>query len=172
MKKNDILKDLSNEIFEPIDNQIEVENNNTLEENLVNNDTQEFNFTELLENVTEKIDDDDIKEDVSLNDINTIISDHFSDVEEENNEVSFSEMVEEIEENDNISLSEDLLLEEEDEDEDITFNDLNNRTQEFNFEDLNIELEKEEQEEEKEEKIVSNFPKLDKFGSVFPRKNI
>lgn len=165
MKKNDILKDLSNEIFEPIDNQIEVENNNTLEENLVNNDNQDFN--KILDSAIY-----DTKEDISLNDINTIMQDHFSDIEEENDEVSFSEMVEEIEENDNISLSEDLLLEEDDEDEDITFNDLNNRTQEFNFEDLNIELEKEEQEEEKEETIVSNFPKLDKFGSVFPRKNI
>lgn len=162
MKKNDILKDLSNEIFESVDDQIKVENNNTLEENLVNNDTQEFNFTELLENVTEKIDDDDIKEDISLNDINTIISDHFNDVEEENDEVSFSEMVEDIDG--------DLLLEEEE--EEVTFNDLNNRTQEFNFEELNSMLEIEEETYEKEEKIVSNFPKLDKFGSVFPRKNI
>lgn len=149
MNNNDILKDLSDEIFAPIDNNI----NTNKEEDNINND-------------------------VSLNDINTILEEHFSEVDNKvNDNISLNDINNMLE--DNNSIEEDIGLMDY-EDEDVTFNDLNNRTQEINIEELkevleqleNSQEEKVVEEEKIDTKIESNFPKLDRFGSVFPIKNI
>lgn len=150
MNKSDILKDLSDEIFAPIDNDI-----------------------------TTNKEEDNINNEVSLNDINTILEQHFSEVEDNN--ISLNDINNMLEDNNTNIKEEDIGLMDY-EDEDVTFNDLNNRTQEINIEELKEVLEQLEssQEEEtvveEEEKIDTNiessFPILDRFGSVFPIKNI
>ena len=164
--------------------------NKKLEEAIEDSNKEEVNFNTLTsENIMRE---EPKEENISLNDINTIIEEHFSDVNNVDN-TSLNDIVEESINDDKSSIDDAFY---DYEDEDITFNDLNNMTQEFNLDELNAVLAeldkediveeekneefseeeileiKEEIEEVEETRVESNFPKLDKFGSVFPRKSL
>lgn len=160
--------------------------NEMLEEAIQESNKQDEVSLNDINNAIEKV-EENVVDSVSLNDINTILENHFNDIETAS-EVSFNELEEKVVDS---NLTEEDALDEvlmDYKDEDITFNDLNNMTQEINLEELNAVLEQiEELDEEKEEQVVekeeevkekvdttieSTFPKLDKFGSVFPRKSM
>lgn len=180
-------KQVDNATIESQLNEFEKPIDMSMQQEVVNNEEvspkEEINFDKINEMLDEAINDGNKQDEVSLNDINNIIENHFNDVETAS-EVSFNELDEKTVDSD---LTETDALDEalmDYKDEDITFNDLNNMTQEINLEELNAVLEQIEDEhqeqiiEEKVEEVVvetkieSNFPKLDKFGSVFPRKNM
>lgn len=154
--KNDILKDMSNEIF--------TSNNNI--DSLVVDDS--VNNTEELKE--ELPDIDDSKDNLSLNDINNNIDDNVLDLDNDDSLNDINKIIDEnIINNDEIDESDmDILLDDEDE-EDVTFNDLNERSEQL-IEENNVTDDNENNEVSEEVVIVSNFPKLDKFGSVLPRK--
>ena len=131
--KNDILKDMSNEIF--------TDSNNNIDSLVVDDSVN--NTEELKEELP---DIDDSKDNLSLNDINNNIDDNVLDLDNDDSLNDINKIIDEnIINNDEIDESDmDILLDDEDDNE-------NNEVSE-------------------EVVIVSNFPKLDKFGSVLPRK--
>lgn len=187
MKKN-VLKDLSNEIFAPplettdknmesttideIISIIENGNNNDLEKIEPLNVNQDIFPMDTLKENNNTIIEEELREDNSISNDVTSLNDIIN--EDEDDESSFASLANNLEED----LSDEVLDEEErellldnEDDEDVTFNDLNNRVQEESLLEADI-MEPEECEDKAsaEERIVSSFPKLDKFGSVIPVK--
>ena len=131
----------------------------------LNDLNQEIEIQEAVEELANQIQKDSEKE-LVMPEINEEIEEP---VNKENYEETLNDYSEDLDETEK-----EILTEEENE---ITFNDLNERIEEqeenIEIQDNNEEIEKNiEAVEEKEPKIVSIFPKLEKFGTVVPTKKM
>lgn len=160
VKNKDILKDFSDEIFEAPKKE---KNNSEIvkEEIKINTDIND-NVKDLFifndEHQDEKNNINLTEEDsnhLSLNDINKIIEESIM-----NNELK----------DEDISVEDAKLLLEDIDEEDISFNDLNERSEQIEMNEEVIDNNDIYKEESKEIITTSNFPKLEKFGSVTPQK--